>query len=82
MQVLQHLSSMRSTTRRGCSGYGLAHGLQVDVLQLEPILETLTELDCVRQLVPRSDAGADEESTYILMADPENIKLEPLMQRL
>ena len=82
VEVLQQLNSVRSTTRRGCSASGLAHALQVDVLQLEPILETLVELDWVGQLVPNSDAGADEESNYILVADPENTKLEPLMQRL
>ena len=61
---------------------GLAHALQVDVLQLEPILGTLTELDWVGQLEPNFDAVADEKSICILMADPENTKLEPLMQRL
>ena len=52
------------------------------MLQLEPILETLTELDWVGQLVPNIDAGAGEESNYILLADPEQTMLEPLMQQL
>ena len=82
VEVLQHLNSIRSTTRRGCSASGLAHVLQINVLQLEPILETLTELDWVGQLVPNVDAGADEESHYILLAEPEQTMLEPLMQRL
>jgi membrane protein len=56
--------------------------MRIDVLQLEPILETLTELDWVGQLVPNLDAGADEESNYILLADAEQTMLEPLMQRL
>jgi membrane protein len=56
--------------------------LRIDVLQLEPVLEALTELDWVGQLVPNTDAGADEESNYILLADPEQTLLEPLLQRL
>ena len=81
VEVLQQLHTMRSTTR-GCSASGLAQALQIDVLQLEPILQTLTELDWVGQLVPNVDAGADEESNYILLADPGQTLLEPLMQRL
>ena len=73
---------MRSTIRKGCSASDVAHALQVGVLQLEPILETLAELDWVGQLIPNSDAGAGAESNQILVADPENTKLEPLMQRL
>ena len=73
---------MRTTTRRGCSASGVTHALQVGVLQLEPILETLAELDWVGQLIPNSDDGVGAESNQILVADPENTKLEPLMQRL
>ena len=82
IETLQRLNSVRNSTTRGCSASSLAYALQVDVLQLEPILETLTELDWVGQLVPNIDAGAGEESNYILLADPEQTMLEPLMQRL
>ncbi|MGB4117426.1 MAG: YihY family inner membrane protein [Polaromonas sp.] len=82
IEVLQRLSTLRRTTQLGCSASSLAQTLQIDVLQLEPILETLTELDWVGQLVPNTDAGADEESNYILLADPDQTLLEPLMQRL
>lgn len=82
IEVLQQLNRVRSSTQRGCSASSLAQTMQIDVLQLEPILETLTELDWVGQLVPNVDAGAGEESNYILLADPEQTMLEPLMQRL
>jgi membrane protein len=65
-----------------CSASGLAQTLQIDVLQLEPILETLTELNWVGQLMPNSNAGGDEASNYILLADPDQTLLEPLRQRL
>ncbi len=82
IEVLQRLSTLRQTTQLGCSASSLAQTLQIDVLQLEPILETLTALNWVGQLVPNTDAGADEESNYILLADPDQTLLEPLMQRL
>jgi membrane protein len=82
VEVLQRLNSLRATSNRGSSASGLAQALRIDVLQLEPVLEALTELDWVGQLVPNTDAGADEESNYILLADPEQTLLEPLLQRL
>ena len=82
VEVLQNLNSAKIKSNRGCSASSLALALQVDVLQLEPVLGTLTELDWVGQLVPNADAGADEEANYILLADPELTLLEPLMQRL
>ena len=82
VEVLQRLSRVRATSNRGCSASNLATALQVDVLQLEPVLGTLTELDWVGQLVPNAESGADEEANYILLADPEQTLLEPLMQRL
>ena len=82
VEVLQRLSFLRRTTKLGCSAASLAQALQVDVLQLEPVLETLAELGWIGQLIPHTDAGADGESSYILLADPEQTLLEPLMQRL
>ena len=82
VEVLQCLNSVRATGNRGCSASNLALALQIDVLQLEPVLEKLTELDWIGQLIPNADAGVDEESNYILLADPDQTLLEPLMQQL
>ena len=82
VEVLQRLSGLRQTTQLGCSASSLAQALQMDVLQLEPVLETLTELGWVGQLIPNTDAGSDDEPSYILLADPDQTLLEPLMQRL
>ena len=82
MEVLQRLNNSKPTTNRGRSASNLALALQVDVLQLEPVLGILTELDWVGQLEPNAEAGADEESNYILLADPDQTQLEPLIQRL
>ena len=82
VEVLQRLNSLRTSHNTGCSASSLAQALRMDVLQLEPVLEALTELNWVGQLLPRTDAGADEESNYILLVEPSQTLLEPLMQRL
>ena len=82
MEVLQRLNNSKATTNRGRSASSLALALQVDVLQLEPVLGMLVELDWVGQLEPNAEAGADEESNYILLANPDQTLLEPLIQRL
>lgn len=82
VEVLQRLNNAKDASNRGCSASSLAVALQIDVLQLEPVLGVLTELDWVGQLVLNPDAAADEESNYILLADPDHTLLEPLIQRL
>ena len=78
VEVLQQLHRQRDTARRGCGASTLAQALQVDVLQLEPALEVLASLQWIGQLVEERDL----ESRYILLVDPDQTLLEPLMQRL
>ncbi len=78
VEVLQQLHRQRGTANRGCGASSLAQALQVDVLQLEPVLEALAGLRWVGQLLEESD----QESRYILLADPDQTPLEPLMQQL
>ena len=78
VEVLQQLHRQRDTSRRGCGASALAQALQVDVLQLEPALEVLTALQWIGQLVEERDL----ESRYVLLADPDQTPLEPLMQLL
>jgi membrane protein len=79
VEVLQQLDQARATMRKGVSASQLAGRLQVDVLQLEPVLETLVALDWVGQL---HDEDVDVESRYLLLVDPDTTLLEPLMQQL
>ena len=79
IEVLQQLNQARTTARMGVSASGLAEQLQVDVLQLEPVLETLVALDWVGQL---NDGQGEDESRYLLLAEPDDTPLEPLMQQL
>ena len=79
VELLQQLHQARSTTRIGMEGSELARALQVDVLQLEPVLEVLMSLDWIGQL---TDPDDEKEARYILLADPQATALEPLMAQL
>ena len=79
IEILQHLNAALTSGRRGLSAAQLAKLLEVDVLQQEPVLESLVELDWVGQL---NDAQGSSESRYLLLADPDATLLEPLMRQL
>ena len=78
IEVLQQLYAQRESARRDCGATALAQALQVDVLQIEPALEVLVALQWIGQLVEERDL----ESRYILLADPDQTPLEPLIQQL
>ena len=79
IEVLQQLHAAHHSARKGVSASQLAVRLQVDVLQLEPVLETLLALDWAGQL---DEAKDNTEARYLLMADPDSTHLEPLLERL
>ena len=78
LEVLQQLHRQRKTHLRGCSASAIAQQLRVDVLQLEPVLESLASLGWVGQLAEESNA----EPPYVLLADPDSTLLEPLVQQM
>ncbi len=57
----------------------LTENLRVDALQLEPVLETLRELDWVGLLDEATDL---EEARYVLLANPDTTPLAPLLDAL
>ena len=79
VELLQQLHQARSTRHIGLEASQLAQTLQVDVLQLEPVLETLMALDWIGQLTDPDNA---HEARYLLLADPDATALEPLMAQL
>ncbi len=79
IEVLQQLHVAHHSAYKGVSASQLAERLQVDVLQLEPVLETLLALDWAGQL---DEAKVNTEARYLLMADPDSTRLEPLLERL
>lgn len=79
LEVLQQLEQARMTPARGLSIAQLVATLQVDAVQMEPVLETLSALDWVQQL---SETTVPDEARYVLLADPEATLLAPLLHQL
>jgi membrane protein len=79
LEILQQLAPLRSSPAKGLTMSGLAQCLQLDALQLEPVLEALVELDWVGQLQEEREGA---EARYVLLADPDTTLLAPLLQSL
>lgn len=80
LEVLQELESVRMQAARGLTPSQLCALLQVDALRLEPVLEALVKLDWVGQLTEAGVEGG--ESRFVLLADPQNTLLMPLLDGL
>lgn len=79
LEVLQHLHRARGTARRGLSATELADTMQVEGLQLEPVLQTLVQLDWIGRLNEMDD---HEATRFVLLADVQSTALEPLLRQL
>jgi membrane protein len=79
IEVLQQLDVVQRDKRKGLTGTELAERLQVDALQLEPVLETLLTIEWLGQL---SGLPNDGQCPYLLMVNPDSTPLEPLLDRL
>jgi len=79
LEVLQHLQRAQATARRGLSAIELAQVMEVEQLQLEPVLQTLVQLDWIGRLNELDD---QEETRYLLLADVQSTAVEPLMRHL
>jgi len=77
--VLKHLLTARTTSARGLSAVQLADAMEVDILQLEPVLQTLVQLDWIGRLNEVDDHDA---TRFVLLVDVQGTALEPLMRHL
>ena len=75
LTVLNRLDAARRAGRHGLSLAAMAESLRADPLQLEPVVELLTELDWVSRL----DEGGD--ARHVLLCDPAVTPLAPLIDR-
>lgn len=80
LEVLQQLNGVRGSVGKGKTISELCGSLQTDSQRLEPVLESLVALDWVGQL--NEVQGDGRESRYVLLADPQQTVLEPLVQAL
>jgi len=79
LEVLRELDRARISARRGLTAQELDRGLEVESLQLEPVLETLVALDWIGRVNEIED---EEDTRYILLADPQTTAMEPLIRHL
>jgi membrane protein len=79
VEVLQQLHRARTVDNRGLTLSDLVRLLQVDALQLEPVMETLSELDWTGKLATQHEA---DEARFVLLANPDDTLLAPLVERL
>jgi len=79
LEVLRELNRARSSARRGLSAPELARALEVETLQLEPVLEILVGLDWIGRI---NEVEDEEETRYILLVDAQTTALEPLIRHL
>ena len=77
--MLQPLHQARTGARRGLTATELAALMEVDSLQLEPVLQTLVQLDWIGRLNELDD---QEATRFVLLADTQSTALEPLMRHL
>jgi membrane protein len=79
LEVLRELHRARASARRGLSAPQLCAALELDSLQLEPVLETLVALDWIGRV---NEVEDEEDTRYMLLADVQSTALEPLMRHL
>ncbi len=78
LACLQHLHRVRPSIPHGMTAPELARVLRVDLLQLQPILQTLRQI----QWLAPTDPLIGEEPIWVLLADPDQTCMEPLAQAL
>ncbi|MEJ6022627.1 YihY family inner membrane protein [Ramlibacter sp. PS4R-6] len=79
LDTLRALAAVRDKPAKGLSAHELTSQLQVDALQLEPVLETLVALDWIGTVNEVQDATS---SRYVLLANPADTPVAPLAERL
>lgn len=79
VEVLQQLTPVRESPRRGLTAAELAQRLRVDLLQLTPVFKALAALDWVVEVAERRP---DEAARYVLLVDPASTPLAPLVAAL
>lgn len=79
LQALQQLNRVRFAPQKGMTIEQLSALLWIDRPELEPVLESLCELDWTGRL---DEENANEEARYVLLADPDTTLMIPLLNAL
>ena len=83
LETIAALEPLRHQDQRGLPALVLAKRLQVDRLQLEPALAALTAIRWVGAMPDSGTSYLEEgEPRYVLLADPDNTPLAPLLAHI
>jgi len=83
LEAVQQLDGARTQGRAGLTMAQLTQALRVDALLLEPVLETLVELDWLGLLQEeKAEDSAGVAARYVLLANPDTTALAPLIDAL
>jgi membrane protein len=75
IETIQHLHRARSTPAKGLTIGQLGAVMQVDALQIEPVMAVLAAQDYASEI-------ADGSGRYVMLCDPEQIVMAPLVDKL
>ncbi len=79
LEMLRVLEAVRQAPGHGLTLMQIAERLRVDPLQLDPLAETLVQLDWVGRL---AEAEPGEPPRLVLLADPDVTPLAPMLRSL
>jgi len=79
LETLRQLFQVRDAPTRGLGVIQLARALRTSPLSIESVLDVLRELDWVARL---DEVQQQNEPRYVMMVDPVNTPLEPLVRKL
>jgi membrane protein len=80
LEVLRELDQATALPEKGRTMAQLCTMLLIDAQRVEPVVEALTAIDWIGQLNEADVYGA--EARFVLLAQPDHVTLEPLMQSL
>ncbi len=75
VEIIQHLHRARITPAKGLTIAQLGAAMQVDALQIEPVMAVLAAQDYASEI-------ADGSGRYVMLCEPEQIAMAPLVEKL
>ncbi len=75
IEIIQHLHRARTSPAKGLTIAQLGAAMQVDALQIEPVMAVLSAQDYVSEI-------ADGSGRYVMLCEPEHIAMAPLVDKL
>lgn len=75
IEIIQHLHRARTTPAKGLTINQLGAAMQVEALQIEPVITVLAAHDYASEI-------ADGSGRYVMLCEPEQISMAPLIEQL